>query len=44
MTQPDSGLFFQQRNGEEFPADWPVAAQGLLVDAFHNRRQLMGTW
>jgi hypothetical protein len=42
VTQPDSGLFFQQRNGEEFSADWPVAAQGMLVDALHNRRQLMG--
>jgi hypothetical protein len=40
VTQPDPGFFFQQGNGEEFPVDRSVAAQGALVNSFHERRQL----
>jgi hypothetical protein len=42
VTQPDPGFFFQQGNGEEFPVDRSVAAQGALVNSFHERRQLEG--
>ena len=42
VTQPDTGCFFQQRYRQEFPVRRPVAAQGMLVHLFHERRQLEG--
>jgi hypothetical protein len=42
VAQPDSGLFFQQRHGEDFPVGRSVPGQGTLVDSLHQRGQLEG--